>query len=148
MAAIRGKDTKPEMRVRRAVHAAGFRYRLHQGDLPGRPDLVLTRLKTVVFVHGCFWHHHDCQPAKWPKTRREFWRKKIEANQARDVRTNYFLRTTGWHVEVIWECELKGEVALRRLIRKLEGRRAKLSVQPSVSATASKTRRERPRRPA
>jgi DNA mismatch endonuclease, patch repair protein len=126
MAAIRGKDTKPEMRVRRAVHAAGFRYRLHQGDLPGRPDLVLARLKTVVFVHGCFWHHHDCQPAKWPKTRREFWRKKIEANQARDVRTNYFLRTAGWHVEVIWECELKDEVAIRRLIRKLERRRAAL----------------------
>jgi DNA mismatch endonuclease (patch repair protein) len=124
MAAIRGKDTKPEMLVRRAVHAAGFRYRLHQRDLPGRPDLVLTRLKTVVFVHGCFWHHHDCVKSQWPKTRREFWRKKIEANQARDVRTTYFLKTAGWHVEVIWECELKREVAIRRLIRKLERRRA------------------------
>ena len=124
MAAIRGKDTKPEMVVRRAVHAAGFRYRLHQGDLPGRPDLVLARLKTVVFVHGCFWHHHTCQPDKWPKTRSEFWRKKIEANQARDARTTYFLRTAGWHVEVIWECELKREVAIRRLLRKLERRRA------------------------
>jgi DNA mismatch endonuclease, patch repair protein len=124
MAAIRGKDTKPEMLVRRAVHAAGFRYRLHQGDLPGRPDLVLTRLKTVVFVHGCFWHHHDCVKSKWPKTRAAFWRKKIEANQARDIRTTYFLRTAGWHVEVIWECELKREVAIRRLIRKLERRRA------------------------
>ncbi len=124
MAAIRGKDTKPEMLVRRAVHAAGFRYRLHQGDLPGRPDLVLTRLRTVVFVHGCFWHHHSCGKSTWPKTRRDFWRKKIEANQARDVRTTYFLRTAGWHVEVIWECELKREAPLRRLIRKLERRRA------------------------
>ena len=124
MAAIRGKDTKPEMLVRRAVHAAGFRYRLHQGDLPGRPDLVLTRLRTVVFVHGCFWHHHGCGKSTWPKTRRDFWRKKIEANQARDVRTTYFLRTARWHVEVIWECELKREAPLRRLIRKLERRRA------------------------
>jgi DNA mismatch endonuclease (patch repair protein) len=123
MAAIRGKDTKPEMRVRRAVHAAGFRYRLHPSDLPGRPDLVLTRLRTVVFVHGCFWHHHECQPRTWPKTRREFWRRKIEANQSRDIRTTYFLRAAGWHVEVIWECELKGEVAIRRLIRKLARRR-------------------------
>jgi DNA mismatch endonuclease (patch repair protein) len=124
MSAIRGKDTKPEMRLRRAVHAAGFRYRLHQGDLPGRPDLVLTRLRTVVFVHGCFWHRHSCQPAQWPKTRRAFWRKKIEANQARDVRIIYFLRSAGWRVEVIWECELKGDVAMRRLLRRLERRRA------------------------
>ena len=130
MAAIRGKDTKPEMRVRRAVHAAGFRYRLHQGDLPGRPDLVLTRLRTVVFVHGCFWHRHACQPARWPNTRLAFWRKKIEANQASDVRTIYFLSAAGWRVEVIWECELKGDVAIRRLLRTLERRRAAVDAKP------------------
>jgi DNA mismatch endonuclease (patch repair protein) len=124
MAAIRGKDTKPELIVRRALHAEGFRYRLHRRDLPGSPDIVLTRLKTVVFVHGCFWHHHSCQGEQWPKTRAAFWRAKIETNVARDRRTRYFLRTAGWHVHVIWECELRRTAPLRRLVRTLEQRRA------------------------
>ena len=106
MAAIRGKDTKPELKVRRALHAAGFRYRLHQPDLPGHPDIVLTRHRTIVLVHGCFWHHHTCRDFAWPKTRREFWRAKILGNVARDRRVRYFLRTAGWHVHVIWECQI------------------------------------------
>lgn len=122
MAAIRGKDTKPEMVVRRAIHAAGFRYRLHRRDLPGSPDIVLTRLKTVVFVHGCFWHHHSCQGDNWPKTRAAFWRAKIETNIARDRRTRYFLRTAGWHVEVIWECQLQRPSVLPSLLRRLANR--------------------------
>ena len=125
MAAIHGKDTKPEMLVRRALHAAGLRYRLHQRDLPGRPDVVLTRIRTVVLVHGCFWHHHGCRYSSWPKTRRDFWRKKIENNVARDARTRFFLRAAGWRVEVIWECELRSGSPLRRLVARLLARRAR-----------------------
>ncbi|HRN52125.1 MAG TPA: very short patch repair endonuclease [Gemmatimonadaceae bacterium] len=125
MSAIRGKDTKPELQVRRAIHAAGLRYRLHTRDLPGSPDIVLPRLKTVVFVHGCFWHAHCCQRSK-PKTRAKFWAQKFETNQARDRRVRYFLKAAGWQVHVIWECELKREAPLRRLVRTLIRRRAEL----------------------
>ncbi|MEX2180519.1 MAG: very short patch repair endonuclease [Gemmatimonadaceae bacterium] len=124
MSAIRGKDTKPEMLVRRAIHAAGLRYRLHRRDLPGSPDIVITRLRTVVFVHGCFWHHHDCRDFKWPKTRAAFWRAKIDANVARDRRTRYFLKAAGWTVHTIWECELADGRTLPKLVRTLIGRRA------------------------
>ncbi len=123
MAAIRGKDTKPELQVRRAIHAAGLRYRLHHRDLPGSPDIVLSGIRTVVFVHGCFWHAHTCQRSK-PKTRAKFWEQKFEANKARDRRVRYFLKASGWHVHVIWECELKREAPLRRLVRTLKQRRA------------------------
>ena len=122
MAAIRGKDTKPELQVRRAIHAAGLRFRLHHLDLPGRPDIVLSGIKTVVFVHGCFWHAHHCQTSK-PKTRAKFWQQKFETNQARDRRVRYFLKAAGWHVHVIWECELKREAPLNKLIRTLKQRR-------------------------
>lgn len=128
MSAIRGKDTKPEMVVRRAIHAAGLRYRLHHRELPGSPDVVLSRIKTVVFVHGCFWHAHGCSGRALPKTRREFWRAKLEANVDRDARVRYFLRTAGWQVHVIWECELKREAPLRRLVRSLVNRRLALAV--------------------
>lgn len=123
MAAIRGKDTTPELIVRRAIHAAGLRFRLHRRDLPGSPDIVLTRLRTVVFVHGCFWHQHDCQPRQWPRTRAAFWRAKLETNVERDRRVRHFLRAAGWHVHVIWECELRRGPALARLLRTLRHRR-------------------------
>lgn len=123
MAAIRGKDTKPELQVRRAIHAAGLRFRLHHRDLPGSPDIVLSRIKTVVFVHGCFWHAHSCQTSK-PKTRAAFWKKKFDTNQARDRRVRYFLRAAGWHVHVIWECELRRRAPLNKLVRTLLERRA------------------------
>jgi DNA mismatch endonuclease (patch repair protein) len=123
MAAIRGKDTKPELQVRRALHAAGLRFRLHVRDLPGSPDIVLPRLKTVVLVHGCFWHAHRCQRST-PRTRAAFWKRKFETNQARDRRVRYFLRAAGWQVHVIWECELKREAPLRNLVRTLTQRRA------------------------
>lgn len=105
MAGIRGKDTKPEMLVRRALHKAGFRYRLHVKDLPGRPDIVLPKYRTVIFVHGCFWHGHDCKHFKWPKTRAEFWRKKIEGNVTRDRIAVSELERRGWRVITIWECD-------------------------------------------
>lgn len=128
MAAIRGKNTKPELQVRRAIHAAGLRFRLHHRELPGSPDIVLARIKTVVFVHGCFWHAHSCQKSK-PKTRAKFWAAKFEANQARDRRVRYFLKAAGWRVRVIWECELKREQPLARLVRSLEELRDRVATR-------------------
>jgi DNA mismatch endonuclease, patch repair protein len=107
MSGIRGKDTKPEMIVRRALHKAGFRYRLHEKKLPGKPDIVLPKYKTAIFVHGCFWHGHGCKDFKWPKSRVEFWRDKIEGNVARDRREMAALGKMGWQVLIVWECETK-----------------------------------------
>lgn len=107
MSGIRGKDTKPEWMVRRGLHFRGFRYRLHAKDLPGKPDLVLPRYKGVIFIHGCFWHGHDCHLFKWPSTREEFWRLKIEGNVARDARTIDSLIEKGWRVATVWECGLR-----------------------------------------
>lgn len=105
MAAIRGRDTKPEMIVRRLVHRLGYRFRLHRRDLPGRPDLVLPRHRAVIFVHGCFWHQHDCRYGRVvPATRPEFWKKKRDENAARDSRNVAALRSDGWRVSVVWEC--------------------------------------------
>jgi len=108
MAGIRSKDTQPEMRVRRGLHQRGLRFRLHVRGLPGRPDLVLPRWNTVVFVHGCFWHGHDCSYFRWPKTRTEFWCEKINGNRERDGRATEQLCAAGWRVLVIWECAFRG----------------------------------------
>jgi DNA mismatch endonuclease (patch repair protein) len=106
MARIRGKNSKPEMTVRRVAHALGFRFRLHRKDLPGSPDLVFPRLRKVVFVHGCFWHRHDkCSRTTIPKTRVEFWNSKFAANVQRDIRVEKELFHRGWNVLVVWECE-------------------------------------------
>jgi DNA mismatch endonuclease (patch repair protein) len=105
MSGIRGKDTKPEIVVRRLLHRLGYRFRLHCKDLPGRPDIVLPKWRTVIFVNGCYWHgHKDCHLFRLPKTRTEFWSKKIEGNQARDQRNYIVLEAAGWKVLVIWEC--------------------------------------------
>jgi DNA mismatch endonuclease, patch repair protein len=108
MAGIRAKDTKPELLVRRGLHAKGFRFRLHVRELPGSPDLVLPRFRAVIFVHGCFWHGHDCHLFKWPKTREEFWRRKIARNREIDTLALSLLSETGWRCATIWECALKG----------------------------------------
>jgi len=108
MAGIGPKDTKLEILVRNAMHKAGFRYRLHVKTLPGKPDLVFPKYNSVIFINGCFWHGHDCHLFKWPKTRPEFWRGKIEGNRARDMRNRKELLETGWRVMTIWECALKG----------------------------------------
>lgn len=106
MARIRGRDTRPEMAVRHFAHALGFRYRLHRRDLPGTPDIVFTRFHTVIFVHGCFWHRHEgCRRATMPKTRRDFWQAKFNANVERDRRNIATLEAAGWTVIVIWECQ-------------------------------------------
>jgi len=106
MAAIKSKDTQPELIVRRRLHAAGFRYRLHRKDLPGRPDIVLPKHHLAIFVHGCFWHKHNCRYFQWPRTREAFWREKILANVERDLRDHRELRALGWRVVVIWECRV------------------------------------------
>ena len=108
MAAIKGKNTGPELTVRKTLHAAGFRFRLHRRDLPGKPDLVLPKYGTVIFVHGCFWHmHKDCPEASIPKTNTNFWATKLSENASRDVRNQSQLKDLGWRVYVIWECELR-----------------------------------------
>lgn len=120
MSRVRGRDTRPEMIVRRLVHGMGFRYRLHRKDLPGKPDLVFARRRKVVFVHGCFWHRHPdptCKLARLPKSRLEFWLPKLEANQVRDRRVEQSLIDQGWQVLVVWECELSDIVTLENKLR-------------------------------
>ena len=122
MARILNKDSVPEMLVRRFVHSLGYRYRLHSPKLPGHPDLVLSGLRKVVFVHGCFWHRHPgCALAAVPKTRVEFWKKKFDRNIERDRRVLKELRKSGWAVLVVWECETRVPTKLeRKIIRFLE----------------------------
>jgi|TARA_B100001964_G_C14131315_1_gene553030 DNA mismatch endonuclease (patch repair protein) len=113
MSRVGSKNTKPELVVRSYLHRRGFRYRIHGEKLPGRPDLVFAKHKTVVFVHGCFWHRHDgCSRATMPSTRVEFWRNKFERNMARDQANQTELRKLGWRVVVLWECEI-GTIAAR-----------------------------------
>jgi len=109
MAAIRATNTKPELIIRKGLHASGFRYRLHAKELPGKPDLVLAKYHAVIFINGCFWHGHDCHLFHWPATRKEFWREKIGGNIARDERNHTELRNAGWRIALIWECALKGK---------------------------------------
>ena len=118
MAAIRNKDTKPEMFVRRRVHAAGFRFRLHRRDLPGRPDLVFPRYQLAVFVHGCFWHGHECNRAQRPRKNIAYWGPKIEGNILRDRRNVYLLKRAQWDVFTVRECTLEQDT--ERLVRRLE----------------------------
>lgn len=108
MSRIRGRDTKPEMIIRRGLHACGFRYRLQDRALPGRPDLVFPRHRAVIFVNGCFWHGHECPLFKLPGTRREFWEAKIVSNRIRDKRAVAALSEHGWRIATVWECSLKG----------------------------------------
>jgi len=109
MAGIRSKDTVPEMLVRRGLHAIGFRYRLHDRKLPGNPDMVFPGRHAVIFIHGCFWHGHDCHLFKWPSSRREFWKRKISRNRSRDKESMDALYSGGWRALVVWECALKGK---------------------------------------
>lgn len=113
MAGIKGRNTRPEMIVRRFLHANGYRFRLHRRDLPGSPDIVLPRFKTCIFVHGCFWHRHEgCRYATTPKTRTDFWQAKLAHNVERDARVRCALRADGWRVLTIWECELKNPTTI------------------------------------
>jgi len=115
MARVKGKNTKPEMKIRRALHAAGLRFRLHDRKLPGNPDIVLSSRRIVVFVHGCFWYRHSdpsCKLARLPKSRLDFWVPKLDANRERDIRNESELHQLGWDVRIVWECKLNEEGAL------------------------------------
>lgn len=118
MALIRGKDTKPELLVRQIARSCGYRFRLHASDLPGKPDLVFTKRRKVIFIHGCFWHRHPgCALARLPKSKLDFWLPKLTENRRRDLRNIARLRKQNWNVSVIWECQLKKPLALERRIR-------------------------------
>lgn len=108
MSGIKGKNTRPELVIRQALHRLGYRYKLHDKKLPGKPDIVFVSRKAIILVHGCFWHRHDCHLFKWPSTRPDFWRTKINRNQKRDKETEKALASSGWRILVIWECALKG----------------------------------------
>lgn len=112
MSGITDKNTKPELQVRKALHALGYRYRLHVSKLPGKPDIVLPKFRSAIFVNGCFWHGHDCHLFKIPGTRTDFWRDKIEGNKARDISKRNALLSTSWRVAVVWECALRGKTKL------------------------------------
>jgi len=115
MSAVKGKDTRPELIVRRMVHAMGYRYRLHRKDLPGKPDLAFSKLRKLIFVHGCFWHGHDCvRGARMPKANAAYWSNKIARNSLRDAKHMDALKSQGWRIAVIWECELKKLERVRR----------------------------------
>ena len=135
MSRIRGVDTKPELVVRRALHAQGYRYRLHGRKLPGRPDLVFRKRRVVVFVHGCFWHRHEgCPKSRLPKSRADYWRAKFESNVERDQRNERVLADDGWRVFVAWECEIeKDETLVERLMEFLGPPR----VAPAVGVKAA-----------
>jgi DNA mismatch endonuclease, patch repair protein len=122
MRAIRSKNTLPEIKVRRALFAAGLRFRLHERSLPGTPDIVLSSRRTLVDVRGCFWHQHSCRDGHVPKTGKHYWRPKLKRNVARDIENDKCLRELGWKVEVIWACEVDSQ-RLRRLVEKIKRRR-------------------------
>lgn len=121
MSQIKGKNTKPEMLVRKFLHANGFRYRLHVTNLPGKPDIVLVKHKTAIFVHGCFFHQHNCHLFKWPSTNQEFWKNKISGNVERDKKTISTLKKAGWTIITLWECDLKSK-KLQQTLTKLLGK--------------------------
>ncbi|KRG75785.1 hypothetical protein ABB30_11115 [Stenotrophomonas ginsengisoli] len=147
MRGIRGSNTQPELQVRTALHARGFRYRLNAKDLPGRPDIVLPKWKTVIFVHGCFWHaHQGCRYFRIPATRTEFWEQKLAANAARDARQIEQLLAMGWRVLAVWECALKNKnaTALEKVVAFVEGNEsfsqlAGASLSDAVPLIAAKT---------
>ena len=135
MSGIRGKDTRPELAIRRALHAKGFRFRLHANDMPGKPDLVLPKFHAAIFVNGCFWHRHDCHLFRMPSTRTEFWSEKIERNVRRDELVREQLQDAGWRFLIVWECALKGRTRLgideviTRIIDWLRGSQPSLEIR-------------------
>jgi DNA mismatch endonuclease (patch repair protein) len=122
MRRVKGRDTTPELKVRRALTALGARYRLQRADLPGKPDIVMPGRRLAIFVHGCFWHGHDCaRGSRVPKANRDYWVGKVERNRARDARSRKALAALGWRVETIWECGLKDAASLEARLRGLLG---------------------------
>ena len=134
MAAIRGKDTKPEIRLRKALHRLGFRYRKFVSSMPGKPDLVFAKHRSVVFVHGCFWHGHDCGAFRLPATRTEYWKTKIEGNKKRDEKTIASLLEDNWRVLTVWECKLRDgkkgslDASVKKTARFLCGKQKRMEI--------------------
>ncbi len=155
MAAIRGRDTKPELVIRSGLHRLGYRFRVNRKDLPGKPDLVLRKFNAVVFVHGCFWHGHDCHLFRLPQTRPKFWANKIGVNRKRDAAAGSALTHEGWRLAVIWECALKGKGRLcqqelfARLTEWLEGPDTGLEIrgQSKLGTAASSVEAPEPAEP-
>lgn len=134
MARVRSKDTAPEMALRRILTGLGARYRLHRKDLPGSPDIVMPGRKLALFVHGCFWHGHDCpRGARVPKTNRDYWLAKVARNVARDDRSKQALEAAGWRVAVVWECDFKDEAALAARLRSVLDQATASSAAPASS---------------
>ncbi len=141
MSGIRGRDTKPELQVRRYLHAAGYRFRLFRKDLPGRPDIVLPGRKVVIFVHGCFWHGHvGCPLFRVPKTRTEFWVNKIEQNARRDQAAIHQLLADRWRVAVVWECALRSDEqrALNAVVEFIRGDDASAEISAPLTAISGR----------
>lgn len=130
MRSVKSKNTKPEIAVRSAVHRMGFRFRLHRGDLPGKPDLVFAGIRRVIFVHGCFWHGHRCRYGRLPKSRTEFWGAKILRNRERDLQNVRALRKLGWQSLVVWQCQLKRPEPLATLVYKFLRSKESKPTQP------------------
>jgi DNA mismatch endonuclease (patch repair protein) len=135
MSGIRGTDTAPELLLRKGLHRLGFRFRLHERRLPGKPDLVFPKFRAALFAHGCFWHGHNCPLFKWPSTREAFWKDKIEGNRIRDGHNAEALRHLGWRVGCVWECAMKGrnrlepEAVLRSCARWIRGTQTHLEIR-------------------
>lgn len=133
MSGIRGKDTKPELLIRSNLHRKGFRFRLHDNKLAGKPDIVLRKYQAVIFIHGCFWHRHECYLFKWPKSRSEFWRKKLNGNFQNDQKVIKTLEESGWRICIVWECAVKGaskdiDSVVNRIARWIVGENKKLEI--------------------
>lgn len=139
MSRIRGKDTKPELVIRKELHKRGFRYRLYRADLPGKPDIVLPKYNAVIEINGCFWHGHNCRLFKWPSTRADFWKEKISKNTIRDRKNIRELHLKGWRVLVIWECAIKGKNKIDHdlLFEKVTDWIANLRISDELSGTNS-----------
>jgi DNA mismatch endonuclease (patch repair protein) len=138
MKSVGSRDTGPELTVRRLLHRLGYRYRLHRRDLPGRPDIVFPVRRKAIFIHGCFWHGHDCEKGKLPKSRAEYWTAKIKTNQGRDARAIAGLEDAGWQTLSVWQCELKGLDTIARALREFLGPPGN---RPKASPSAAVRRR-------
>lgn len=124
MRAIRSKNMKPELAVRSLVHKLGYHFRLHRKDLPGKPDLAFSSRRKVIFVHGCFWHSHDCKTAHIPKSNQSYWLPKLERNQARDEKNAQALASMGWQALTIWECEIRDAARIEKRVKAFLGKRS------------------------
>lgn len=142
MSRVRQKNTKPEVRLRQWLHAAGYRFRLHRRDLPGTPDIVMPGRRTAVFVHGCFWHGHNCKAGRLPATNTEFWETKVAKNKLRDEAASSKLADLGWTVVQVWECQMRDRTILESRLRNEIG-----GEPPAMRPTPQQPQRQRGRKP-